>query len=66
MKIKQKQLNQKLTHDKSSVPCDFQEGEEVHAKNFLTHGPRWLSGHITKQTDPVSVELQLEDGSKTR
>ena len=64
--VERRQLNQKLTHDKSSVSRDFQEGEEVYARNFSTHGSRWLSGHITKLTGPVSVEVQLEDGSKAR
>ena len=39
-KVEQKQFNQKLTHDKSSVTHDFQEGEEVYVKNFSAHGPR--------------------------
>ena len=63
------QFNQKLTHDhdKSSVTRDFQEGEEVlYAKNFSANGPRWLAGHITKLTGPVSVEIQLEDHSQIR
>ena len=41
---------------------DFQEGD-VYAKNFSSHGPHWLTGHITKLTAPVSVEVQQEDGS---
>ena len=65
-RVEQKQFNQKLTHDKSSVTRDFQEGEEVYAKNFSAHGPRWLAGHITKLTGPVSVEIQLEDHSQIR
>ena len=65
-KVEQKQFNQKLTHDKSSVTHDFQEGEEVYAKNFSAYGPRWLAGHITKLTGPVSVEIQLEDHSQIR
>ena len=65
-KVERRQLNQKLTHDKSSVSRDFQEGEEVYARNFSTHGSRWLSGHITKLPGPVSVEVKLEDGSKAR
>ena len=65
-RVEQKQFNQKLTHDKSSVTRDFQEGEEVYAKNFSANGPRWLAGHITKLTGPVSVEIQLEDHSQIR
>ena len=65
-KVEQKQFSQKLTHDKSSVTRDFQEGEEVYARNFSTQGSRWLAGHITKLTGPVSVEVQLEDGSMVR
>ena len=38
----------------------------MYARNFSTRGSRWLSGHITKLTGPVSVEVQLEDGSKAR
>ena len=64
--VEQKQFNQKLTHDKSSVIRDFQEGEEMYAKNFSAHGPQWLAGHITKLTGPVSVEIQLEDLSRIR
>ena len=62
-KVEQKQFSQKLTHDKSSVTHDFQKGEEVYARNFSTQGSRWLAGHIIKLTGPVSVEVQLEDGS---
>ena len=58
--VEQKQFSQKLIHDKSSVTRDFQEGEEVHAKNFSSQGPYWLMGHITKFMGPVSV---LEGGS---
>ena len=63
--MERRQLNQKLTHDKSSVSRDFQDGE-VYARNLSTHGSCWLSGHIMKLTGPVSVEVQLEDGSKAR
>ena len=38
-KVEQKQLNQKLTHDKSSVTRVFQEGEEVYSRNFSAQGP---------------------------
>ena len=65
-KVERQQLNQKLMHDKSSVSRDFQDGEEVYARNFSTHGSHWLSGHIMKLTRPVSVEVQLKDGSKAR
>ena len=65
-KVEQKQFSQKLTHDKSSVARDFQKGEEVYARNFSTQGSCWLADHITKLTGPVSVEVQLEDGSMIR
>ena len=61
--VEQKQFSRKLIHDKSSVTRDFQEGEEVYAKNFSSQGPHWLMGHITKFTGPVSVLVKLEDGS---
>ena len=38
----------------------------MYAKNFSAHGPRWLAGHITNLTGPVSVEIQLEDHSRIR
>ena len=47
-------------------PSDTSSVEEVYAKNFSAHGPRWLAGHITKLTGPVSVEIQLEDHSRIR
>ena len=45
----------------STVTHDFQE--EVNAKNFLSQGLHWQTGHNTKFTGPVSVEVQLEGGS---
>ena len=37
-KVERRQLNQKLTHDKSIVTRSFQEEEEVYARNFSVHG----------------------------
>jgi len=63
-KVERRQLNQKLTHDKSIVTHSFQEGAKVYVRNFLVHGTPWLTGHITELTvGPVSVEIQLKDGS---
>ena len=36
----------------------------MYARNFSAHGPQWLAGHITILRGPVSVEIQLEDGSR--
>ena len=65
-KVERRQFNQKLTHDKSTSTRSFQEGEEVYAKNFSAYGAPWLTGHITKLTGPVSVEIQLKDGSTVK
>ena len=35
----------------------------MYPNNFSSQGPHWLMGHITKFTGPVSVLVELEDGS---
>jgi len=38
----------------------------MYARNFSVYGTPWLTGHITKLTGPVSVEIQLKDGSTVK
>ena len=51
-KVEQKQFSQKLTHDKSSVARDFQEGEEVYARNSQ---PKDQASRPYYQIDRTSV-----------
>ena len=61
-----KQQKQKQVHDYHARERSFQEGERVYTKNFRGSGPKWLPGTIVKVTGPVSVIVELTDGSRVR
>ena len=60
-KVENKQLQQKVDHDRAARLRSFNEDETVYVRNF---GPRqkWLPGTIVATTGPVSYRVLLEDG----
>ena len=62
--VHKKQDVQKRAHDKAALNRNF-HGEAVYVRNYSS-GPTWLSGKIVKLIGPVSVEVELEDGSKVQ
>ena len=61
--VSKKQEIQKRTHDKTVSNRNFCEGEAVYARNYSSGGSPWLADQVVKQTGPVSVEVELQDGS---
>lgn len=59
-KVFDKQVEQKVTHDKVSKEREFSLGEQVLVQNFRGE-PRWLEGTVTEQTGPVSYKVLVED-----
>ena len=61
--VHKKQDAEKRAHDKAALNHNFQEGEAVYVRNYSS-GPTWFSSKIVRLTGPVSVKVELEDGSK--
>ena len=59
--VKQKQQEQKRTHDFHVVSRTFQEGDTVYTRDFC-QGQSWLTGTIVKFSGPVSYEVKTDDG----
>ena len=55
----------KKYHDNSVIALEFRKGVLVYAKKFYT-GPRWKSGVVKRQTDPLSYEIVVESGTVVR
>ena len=60
--LKRQQEIFKKYHENSVIAVKFREGVLVYAKNFYT-GPRWKSGVVKRQTDPLSYEIEVESGT---
>ena len=60
-RVENKQMEQKLRHDRKAKCWFFSVGEPIFARNFGT-GHRWLSEDITEKARPVSFRVRLEDG----
>ena len=64
-RVRNKQWQQKATHDSTARAREFGEGEKVYVKNFGT-GQKWLEGKIAECTGPVSFLVEMEDGKLVR
>ena len=63
--VEEKQLQQKVVHNKKAKARLFMVGDQVFVKNFS--GNRiWLPGEIVKKTGPVLFHVHLEDGRVRR
>ena len=51
--VENRQMNQKITHDRKARERTFAEGERVYARNFGT-GNTWIQGEIVETSGPVS------------
>ena len=60
-KVENKQLQQKVDHDRAARLRNFKEDETVYVRNFGP-GQKWLPGTIVATTGPVSYRVLLEDG----
>ena len=61
VRVENKQMEQKLRHDRKAKCRFFSVGEPIFARNFGT-GRRWLPGDIIERAGPVSFRVRLEDG----
>ena len=60
-KIERRQTEQKTYHDEHSRLRHFNIGDLMYACNF-GQGNKWIPGHITEVTGPVSFCIELSDG----
>ena len=65
-RVSKQQNQQKKDHDKHAQSRSFQEGEEVFVKNYSRHGNLWLDGVIVAVSGPVSVIVELTDGTRVK
>ena len=59
--VENKQLQQKVDHDRAARLRSFNADETVYVRNFGP-GQKWLPGMIVATTGPVSYRVLLEDG----
>ena len=59
--VENKQLQQKVDHDRAARLRNIKEDETVYVRNFGP-GQKWLPGTIVATTGPVSYCVLLEDG----
>ena len=64
-RVETAQTQQKNRHDQNSRPRSFSVGDSVYARNYSGDG-KWMPGTIVEQTGPVSVKVELEDGTVIR
>ena len=61
-RVRNKQSQQKVAHDYHAQEREIQEGQAVYAKDFR-YKKTWIPGTVIEKTGPVSVRVQLDDGS---
>ena len=59
-------MYQKNNHNKHTQDRSFEEGEEVHVKNFGQYGQRWLEVRSVTLRGPVSALVELTGRSRIR
>ena len=64
-KVQKRQLKMKEHHDNNFSGRQLSVGDHVSARNF-GHGPKWVSGTVTKVNGPLSYEVQLTHGQIVR
>ena len=66
-KVKHRQLQPKVCHDKLTPRKSFKRGHKVYVRNFGTSsGQKWLPAVIIEVTDPVSFMVRLHDNRLVR
>jgi hypothetical protein len=66
-RVENRQLHQKLLHDRTNPRKTFTKGEKVFARNFGTStGQKWLPAVIQEVTGPVSFMVKLQDDRLVR
>ena len=64
-KVENKQMQQKIKHDRIAKQRNFVVGRKVFVRNF-GQGPKWLPGEVIKSSGPVSCIVQLVGGGVRR
>lgn len=59
-RVEKRQLQQTLSHDRSSRRMYFSKGETVYAQNFGT-GQKWMPAVVQEVTGPVSFLVKLQE-----
>jgi len=65
VRVEEKQQQQKKTHDSHARARQFQEGDEVYARDFRP-GQTWQRGKVVKCVGPVSYRVEIENGQIIR
>ena len=63
--VHDRQMRQKVDHDRHSKERFFTEGENVYVKNH-GKGDKWIAGEIVKKTGPLSFHVKLTCGRVVR
>ena len=64
-RVETAQTQQKNRHGQHSKPRLFSVGDLVHARNY-SGNTKWTRGTVVEETGPVSVKVELEDGTIIR
>lgn len=64
-RVRNKQTQQKASHDHHAVEREIQQGQAVYAKDFR-YKKAWMPGTVVENTGPVSARVQLENGTVVR
>ena len=66
-RVENRQMQQKLIHDRLNPRKTFTKGEKVFARNFRTSmGQKWLLAVIEEMTGPISFMVKLQDDRLVR
>ena len=63
--VENRQMKQKVAHDRKARERTFAKGEKVYARNFGT-GSTWILGEIVETSGPVSFVVKCGDGKLIR
>ena len=63
--VRNKQSQQKAAHDYHAKEREILEGQAVYAKDFQ-YKKAWIPGTVVEKTGPVSVRVQLDNGTVIR
>ncbi|XP_068756956.1 uncharacterized protein [Montipora capricornis] len=64
-RVRSNQSKQKVVHDYHATERTLEEGQAVHAKDFL-YKKIWIPGTLVEKTGPVSARIQLDDDTVIR
>ncbi len=64
-RVETAQSRQKFQHDQHSKSRSFEVGDAVQIRNY-SGNQKWVYGTVVERTGPISVKVQLDDGTIVR